>query len=262
MLSPKPNLAQDAPDEAFELLPGRPGSPFPTIAPTHSFMSQSPSSSTYFLGGNPSRNSSTATLLPQALRPAFLRRSSSSSSAYSVSLDGQTACPTPQPELDLTEFTRYGEKDSLQKVPLSVTSFEKKLDPESYILETLHKHDDVEFLPLWKRRLYRLSPLFTFLAVGAYFLYYAYRIHCTIIAQQAYHKVYIMAWLFIAAEGCVACKFQLPKRGSKVNRHRSCAAPSIVPNAFYSWPLQTQAPSTRLRGPNCGCFRHMLRGGC
>ena len=195
MLSPTQFLAQDAPDEAFELLPSRPVSPL---------------SSPYLLGVNPSGNNSTTTLLPQALPPAFLPRLSSSSStysAYSASLDGQTACSTPQPELDLTDFTRYGEEDSTREIPLSVTTFEKKLDPDSYIIETLHKHDDIEFLPGWKRTIYKLSPLFTFLAIGAYFLYYAYRIHCTVVAQRAYHKIYVMAWIFIAAEGCVACKF-------------------------------------------------------
>lgn len=241
MLSTMPAPAQDAPDEAVELFPSRPGSPFPT----HSSMSQS-SSTTDFLGGNLSGNNSTATLLPQTFRPALLRRSSSSSSTYSESWDGQTACPTPQPELDLTDFTRYrerdGEKNYLRKIPLSVTSFEKKLDPDTYIIETLHKHDDVEFLPLWKRRLYRLSPLFTFLAVGAYFLYYAYRIHCTVVAQRAYHKIYIMAWLFIAAEGCVACRFRAPDKSLNLTDLRSCTIPPTVPNAFRSWSLQTKAP--------------------
>jgi hypothetical protein len=195
-------------------------------------MSHSPSSSTQFFNEAISGNNSTTTLLPQTLRPALLRRSSSASSTYSVSLDGQTACPTPQPELDLTDFTSYGDRDSLQKVSLSVTSFEKTLDPASYTIETLHKHDDVELLSSWKRRLYRLSPLFTLLAVGAYFLYYAYRIHCTIIAQHAYHKIYVMAWLFIAAEGCVACKLDFLVENAKLTNHRPCITPSTLPDAL------------------------------
>jgi hypothetical protein len=85
-------------------------------------------------------------------------------------------------------------------------SFETRHEPATYTIETLHENDDVDLLLPWKRRLYRFSPLFTFLAVGAYFLYYGYRIHCTVYAQRSYHKVYVMAWLFIAAEGCVACK--------------------------------------------------------
>lgn len=243
MLSLAPAPTRDASDEASELFLSRPGSPFPSMVPAHSSMSQSPSSSTYCLGGTLSNNNSTATLLPQALRPAFLRRSSSSSSRYSVSLDGQTACPTP--ELDLADFKTHGEKDALQKIPLSVTSFDRKLDPDSYIIETLHKHDDIEFLPTWKRRFYRLSPLFTFLAVGAYFLYYAYRIHCTIIAQRAYHKVYIMAWLFIAAEGCVACKLPNLQRSRDLTGVRPCPAPPAVSNAFHPWSLQTETSPSR-----------------
>jgi hypothetical protein len=238
---PRPST-QDVVDESFILLPSRPVSPSP-FTRGQSFTPQSPSSSTYFLNGNMSGNNSTTTLLPQTLRPPIPRRSSSTSSTYSVSLDGQTACPTPQPELDLTDFARYAEKDPLRKFPLSITSFEKKLDHALYTIETLHKHDDVELLPLWKRRLYRLSPLITLLAVGAYFLYYAYRIHCTIIAQRAYHKVYIMAWLFIAAEGCVACKFKSSIRVLYLTHPRPHSASSTLPNAFDPWSQPSQAPS-------------------
>jgi len=203
------DFTQGRSDELFEALPSRPSSPFPR---SQSFMSQSPTASTFFLGDTLSGNNSTATLLPRALGLASLRRSSSSST-YSVSLDDRTACPTPQPELDLADLRQYEEKNSFRKIPLGVTSFEKRLDSRSYIVETVHKHDDVELLSTWRRRLYRLSPLFTFAAVAAYFLYYIYRIHCTIVAQQAYKKVYIMAWIFIAAEGCVACEFVLTFEG-------------------------------------------------
>ncbi|KAF4625484.1 hypothetical protein G7Y89_g12682 [Cudoniella acicularis] len=110
-------------------------------------------------------------------------------------------CSTPNPEKAFSEDDEY----FLKYKSRHINTFDKRINDTSYTIETLHKNDDVEFLPQWKRNLYRFSPLFTFLAVAAYFLYYAYRIHCTVYAQRAYHKVYIMAWLFIAAEGCVAC---------------------------------------------------------
>jgi hypothetical protein len=139
---------------------------------------------------------------PQTPRSSYYFHQHAGSSASTL-LGSSIACPTPQLEKSITE----GDDSSIysvQKAPHANT-FEKRLSAATYSIETLHKNDDVDFLPQWKRNLYRFSPLFTFLAVAAYFTYYAYRIHCTVYAQRTYHKTYIMAWLFIAAEGCVAC---------------------------------------------------------
>lgn len=143
---------------------------------------------------------------PQTPRPAFSRNESTVSFS---SYGGSTECPTPISPIDANlenEFRRNTDSISLYKQAYN-NSFIRTYDPATYTIETLNKNDDVDLLSPWKRRLYRLSPLFTFLAVGAYFTYYAYRIHRTVYAQRSYHKVYIMAWLFIAAEGCVACMF-------------------------------------------------------
>lgn len=180
----------------------RPGSPLPSP----SFVSQGPSerdsSYSMYHGGDSSVN------LLAYPRPTFHHQNSSVSSFASVSAyDGDTMCQpgTPVPEkgyleegdLSKAQFSEYNE---------SINSFTKRLDEKSYHIETLHKHDDEIFLPPWKRFLYRLSPLFTFLACAAYFTYYGFRIHCTVAAQRAYNKIYVMAWCFIAAEGAVACK--------------------------------------------------------
>jgi len=139
---------------------------------------------------------------PQTPRPVHLRdRSISSLSSFSDS----TACPTPNPE---QEFKQKHDSISIYKTEHN-NSFLKYIESSTFNIETLDKNDDVDLLSPWKRRLYRLSPFFTFLAVGAYFTYYSYRIHCTVYAQRAYHKIYVMAWLFIAAEGCVACTLNI-----------------------------------------------------
>jgi hypothetical protein len=166
----------------------------PTSSAGSPYSSQSAASSRVFLLDHNSNDSS-----PRTPRPTFLRNESTSSLS---SFDGSTACPTPNPE---REFQRNHDSISIYKQAHN-NSFLKYIEPATFTIETLDKNDDVDLLSPWKRRLYRLSPLFTFLAVGAYFTYYAYRIHCTVYAQRAYHKVYVMAWLFIAAEGCVACK--------------------------------------------------------
>ena len=85
--------------------------------------------------------------------------------------------------------------------------FEQRYSDSCYFIEKLHEHDDGEQLRPWKRILHRAAPLSTLLAVGAYILYFGYRIRCTMDAQRSYHKTYIMAWIFIAAEGAVTCKY-------------------------------------------------------
>lgn len=184
----------------------RPTSPFPARNPfrPRATTSQSPDDSTassFDFGTQ--RAESTADLL-QYPRPTFHHQNSSTSS-FSSNYDGDTICNTPN---EKGTFSLYDGALTPKhgRFSRSVNSFQKQLDPASYTIETLDEHDDAELLSPWKRKLYRLSPLFTLLAVSAYFLYYGYRIHCTVYAQRAYHKTYIMAWLFIAAEGCVACE--------------------------------------------------------
>lgn len=124
---------------------------------------------------------------------------------YSVEsfLDGSTLYPTPR-----SVHTDVDSEDiSVNKPSGKITSFEKKLDPTLYSVDILAKTDDAGYLAPWKRRLYRVSPLSTLLSMVAYFTYFIYRISCTVIAQRVFHKTYIMAWVFIAAEACVACRY-------------------------------------------------------
>lgn len=173
----------------------------PVSPSSPSFVSHGPrdsiASSTY-----PMTPGASSSNLLQYPRPTYLHHNSSSSSLQS-DFDGATIVQTPgvekpwlEGELSRSKFSRMNG---------STNSFFKKFEPESYSIETLNKNDDVDLLVPWKRFIYRFSPLFTFFACASYFLYYAYRIYCTVIAQRAYHRIYVMAWLFIAAEGCVAC---------------------------------------------------------
>lgn len=134
------------------------------------------------------------------------RKSSHRPSLYSTEspLSGSTLCPTPQSAP--REYENGYFKDALLKEPEDDTSFEETLDPASYTVETIQPEDDAGRVALWKRRVYRLSPLTTIISIIAYFLYYTYRIHCTLDAQRVFNQVYVMAWIFITAEGCVACK--------------------------------------------------------
>jgi hypothetical protein len=195
-----PSRTRQSPQNSqFQPLSSRPVSPIRSPPLSSRGPSNSAASSTYFLNRD---FADSATTLPRYPQPTLSRNHSTTSltSEYD-DYDGSTACPTPNPERVLSG----GDDSDSEKKSKSVFSFKKSIDPASYTVETLHQHDDADLLTPWKRKFYRLSPLFTFLAVGAYFLYYGYRIHCTVYAQRAYHKTYVMAWLFIAAEGCVAC---------------------------------------------------------
>lgn len=97
----------------------------------------------------------------------------------------------------------------------STSSFGQKFNDTEYVISELAKHDDVDLLPEWKRRLHRMSPLFTIAALGGYYTYYAFRIYFTVEAQKKYDKVYAMAWVFIAAE------FLVTGMSSVVSKHDS-----------------------------------------
>lgn len=243
-----PSRTRQSPQGSFQSLSGLSTPVSRGQSPLHS-PSQSASSSTYFLN----HNQESTTILPQIPPPTFFRHSTASSvTSIYEDYDGSTTCATPNPERDFG----FGAASK------SVTSFEKSLDPTSYTIETLHQHDDADLLTPWRRKLYRLSPLFTFLAVSAYFLYYGYRIHCTVYAQRAYHKTYIMAWLFIAAEGCVACKRSTFETDPHLTHLRSRTSASTLPNAFHSRPPSPKtSPSRRFRS-NCRYLRYLLQRRC
>ncbi|KAJ9115182.1 hypothetical protein QFC24_007055 [Naganishia onofrii] len=86
----------------------------------------------------------------------------------------------------------------------TTSSFSEVYSETDYLVQEINKHDDVELLSPWRRRVHRLAPLSTLAAVAAYFTYYAFRISFTVNAQQKYHKTYGMAWVFIATEFMVA----------------------------------------------------------
>lgn len=131
--------------------------------------------------------------------------SRSSPSSASSPLHGSTLCPTPQSAQLLCDTAEPTEKYC--KDLDSPSSFQKKFDPILFTVEELSRIDDIGRIPVWKKLLYRLSPLTTIMSMVAYFMYYAYRIHCTLDAQRVYNQIYIMAWIFVSAEGCVACGY-------------------------------------------------------
>ncbi len=181
--------------------------------------------------------------LVQPPPPALIRRSSWTSITTESENHGNTRRPTPtKEEADCNSLNSNARSSTLK----SVTDFGRYVGPQSYRIETVDKYDDIEFLPLWKRRLYRLSPSFTLFAVAAYFLYYAFRIQCTIYAQRAYHEIYIMAWTFIAAEGCVACMRQsyFWYLISLITR-RPCPLTSCISNALHTWPVSSKVAPPR-----------------
>jgi hypothetical protein len=84
------------------------------------------------------------------------------------------------------------------------TTFEYKYDESAYLVEKLHDRDDHEHLSPFRRFLFRLTPLFTFLSVGAYINYFFSRVKATRDEEKVDHKTYVLAWFFIIAEALIS----------------------------------------------------------
>lgn len=101
------------------------------------------------------------------------------------------------------------------------------------LVERVHGTDDIDHLPLWKRRLNKCTPLFSVAAAASYWVYLVYRIKYTVAAQQALHRVFVMAWAFIAVELGVACEIQCT-----LTSQRSYTEPILVPMLCHqTWQL-------------------------
>ncbi len=73
-------------------------------------------------------------------------------------------------------------------------------------IEIIHKQDDIEHMPQWRRRLYALTPIAATLSIGSYWVYFFFRIKFTLDAQEVSNKIFFMAWVFIFVEMGVACE--------------------------------------------------------
>jgi Glycosyl transferase family 2 len=85
----------------------------------------------------------------------------------------------------------------------STTLFSRNWEKDGSIIK-LADHDDIDHMPLWKRYLFYTTPILVLLSLVSYWTYFVYRIYCVLAAQNAQHKWYPMAWVFIAIEISVA----------------------------------------------------------
>ncbi|KAJ9653804.1 hypothetical protein H2201_009095, partial [Coniosporium apollinis] len=70
----------------------------------------------------------------------------------------------------------------------NINTFERRYDDSAYDVEKLSAHDDDDRLLRYKKMLHRFSPLFVFLAMSSYFVYFGFRIYYTLEAQRAFNK--------------------------------------------------------------------------
>ncbi|KAH7192607.1 nucleotide-diphospho-sugar transferase [Fusarium flagelliforme] len=97
-------------------------------------------------------------------------------------------------------------------------------------IQHVHKRDDADIWKGWKRWVFRLVPLLTFMNTGFYMAYLALRIACVIWAQNAAGMTYEGAWVFIAVEIAVAI-------------------PSLMHNTWTMWSMKKrQRPKLRVTG--------------
>ncbi|KAJ9611704.1 hypothetical protein H2200_004888 [Cladophialophora chaetospira] len=81
-----------------------------------------------------------------------------------------------------------------------VLPFKDKHSSSSYVVERLADVDDLETRPPLVKAIHKTMPFVTCTALTASFVYFGFRIYCTLDAQRAYQKIYPMAWVFIIAE--------------------------------------------------------------
>lgn len=64
----------------------------------------------------------------------------------------------------------------------------------------LHRRDDKDEWPNWKRYLYYAAPFLAILTLGTYWLYFILRILCVISAEKQQDTAFPLAWVFIGIE--------------------------------------------------------------
>src|ERR1700744_304796 len=83
------------------------------------------------------------------------------------------------------------------------TFWNREWEREGYI-NKIHRRDDNDEWPNWKRRIYYLVPFLAILTLSTYWLYFILRIVCVVSAQQKEGRSFPLAWIFIAIEISVA----------------------------------------------------------
>ncbi|KAF2427528.1 hypothetical protein EJ08DRAFT_615815 [Tothia fuscella] len=125
------------------------------------------------------------------------------------SFHGTTACTTPALRNSWTEIVKEKESLEINVTPLQPvsscrTTFDVRLDRGHYQLKVVHKNDDHEQLPPFKRFMVIIAPFFTFMSIVAYLNYFFWRVKATVDAQHFAHRIFHLAWFFIAAEAIIA----------------------------------------------------------
>ena len=76
----------------------------------------------------------------------------------------------------------------------------------TYVVQKLNNKDDAGYVKNWKLQLHQFLPLTAVIAIGAYWLYVTFRVRYILALQFVSHKVFPVAWIFLAVEIGVACE--------------------------------------------------------
>lgn len=98
--------------------------------------------------------------------------------------------------------------ESPQDTTPSSTSIckEKPSVEPNYAVEKSGDKDNAGYVATWKHRLNQLLPLTSLCAIGAYWLYVAFRVRYTTAAQHVKGIIFPVAWVFLSIELGVACE--------------------------------------------------------
>ncbi|KAJ4328874.1 hypothetical protein N0V84_000662 [Fusarium piperis] len=143
------------------------------------------------------------------------------------------------PRFSVTDYSTSSDEQNQSHLSLAAllpgstarnSNASKDFSVDESTIQQVHKRDDSDIWKGWKRWVFKLVPVLTFLNTGLYMAYLALRIACVIWAQNAAGAVYAAAWVFIAVEIAVAI-------------------PSLMHNTWTMWSMKKrQRPKLRLTG--------------
>jgi hypothetical protein len=87
-------------------------------------------------------------------------------------------------------------------------------DPDDFVIQRVAAYDDIDHMSRWKVWVYRTAPLWVLLSLVFYWLYFALRVRFTLAAQASTHQIFVLAWIFITVESCVAIPMVLHRSWS------------------------------------------------
>jgi hypothetical protein len=117
------------------------------------------------------------------------------------------------------------------------------------MIDTIGDRNDDNTFPAMRRGLYILSPSLALLSLAAYYVYFGFRIMCTLATQTARSETIAWAWLIIFAEAVIAGKYLISASQGNTNFDRS--SQSLPADLHAHGTAKAQTSETSHQRPFC-----------